>query len=105
MHRRFELHRDQDASGISGTGVVAEGVLWSNGWVNLLWKTERAPNGLGFYAGGMDDVEKVHGHGGRSRIVWVDCARCGGPVGDDEGAVCTPCSAGLTGGLTGRRPV
>lgn len=31
--RRFELHREEDVSGVSGTGVVAEGVAFSDGRV------------------------------------------------------------------------
>ena len=31
--RRFYLQRDEDATGISGTGKVAEGILFSTGWV------------------------------------------------------------------------
>src|SRR4051794_16547249 len=34
---RFELHRDQDISGVSGVGVVAEGVAFTDGTVALRW--------------------------------------------------------------------
>jgi hypothetical protein len=37
--RRFELHRDEDATGISGVGKVAEGVQFSSGEVALKWMT------------------------------------------------------------------
>src|SRR5579872_1239536 len=38
--RRFVLVRHEDVSGVSGTGVVAEGVAFSNGVVALQWASE-----------------------------------------------------------------
>lgn len=67
--RRFELHRHQDATGVSGTGVVAEGVVFSTGWVALTWLT--AVNSLVFYPS-ITNVEHIHGHGGMTVIVWLD---------------------------------
>lgn len=68
--RAFELHRDHDVSGVSGTGVVAEGVEFSDGTVALLWKSEW-PTSVVFHERGMESVEAIHGHGGNTRIVWV----------------------------------
>jgi hypothetical protein len=67
--RRFELVRVEDVSGISGTGVVAEGVQFSNGRVALTWNSkylsvEITENMLVF--------EALHGHGGKSLVRWVD---------------------------------
>lgn len=84
-HRRFELHRDVDVSGISGTGVVAEGVAFTDGVVALRWRSAW-PTSVVFHDKGMDAVEAVHGHGGATRIVWLDegpaalffaCPQCG----------------------------
>ena len=69
MHR-FELHRDEDVSGVSGTGVVAEGVEFRDGHVALRWVVGRHPSTVLY-----DDVRAVtavHGHGGLTRLVWVD---------------------------------
>lgn len=71
--RRFELHRDVDETGISGTGVVAEGVEFSDGVVALRWLTEW-PSSVVHYERGMDSVEAIHGHGGKTRIVIIDDA-------------------------------
>lgn len=68
--RRFELHRDTDHTGVSGTGVVAEGVLFRNGNVVVSWLGEHAT--VTTYPQGMATVEAVHGHGGSTRIVWID---------------------------------
>ena len=67
--RRFRLVRDEDITGVSGTGVVAEGVEFSTGWVALAWLT--AINSLVFYPA-MANVYHIHGHGGATRVEWVD---------------------------------
>jgi hypothetical protein len=69
MSRRFHLQRDHDVTGVSGTGVVAEGVLWPDGTASVRWLGERPS--IVFW----DDIshaEYVHGHGGATRIVWDD---------------------------------
>lgn len=67
--RRFHLQRDVDETGVSGTGKIAEGVMFSNGWVALTWLTEHTS--VVFYPS-IIDVEFIHGHGGLTRIVWGD---------------------------------
>jgi len=69
--RRFELHRDADVTGVSGTGVVAEGVAFSDESVVLRWLSEW-PTSVVFHDRGIAAVEAVHGHGGQTRIVWLD---------------------------------
>jgi hypothetical protein len=68
---RFELHRDTDVSGVSGTGVVAEGVEFSSGVVALTWLSEW-PTSVVFHDRGIESVQAVHGHDGKTRIVWLD---------------------------------
>jgi hypothetical protein len=63
----FHLLRLADESGVSGTGRVAEGAIFSNGWVALVWLTE-TPS-LNFYPS-IDAVEAIHGHNGATRIVY-----------------------------------
>jgi hypothetical protein len=67
----FVLIRDVDETGISGTGVVAEGVEFSDGTVALRW-TSAWPTSVVFHDRGMDAVEAVHGHDGKTRIVFAD---------------------------------
>jgi len=69
FQRRFVLDRKKDATGTSGTGIVAEGVLFSNGKVALTWFSHYGAVNV------YDSVEVVrvlHGHQGRTRIVWTD---------------------------------
>jgi len=67
--RRFELRRDEDISGVSGTGVVAQGIAWDDDvaalhWVGRWRSTAVYPS--------MADLVAVHGHGGATRVVWLD---------------------------------
>ncbi|MEU2402788.1 hypothetical protein ABZ609_00380 [Streptomyces rubiginosohelvolus] len=76
--RHFQLHRDTDVSGVSGTGHVADGVVFSDGHAAVHWlgrwpTTTPHPEGL-------VSVEGVHGHGGATRIVFLDEQPAAGPV-------------------------
>lgn len=67
--RTFELHRNHDVSGISGTGVVAEGVEFSDGTVVLRWIPGEHQSTVVWPS--LDAVEAIHGHGGATEIVWT----------------------------------
>lgn len=69
--RRFTLVRHDDVTGVSGTGVVADGVRFPDGVVALRWRSEW-PTSVVFHDRGMDAVEAVHGHGGLTEVVWLD---------------------------------
>lgn len=69
MHR-FELHRDTDPTGISGTGVVAEGVEFTDGRVALRWVTGQHRSTVLW--DDIRSVEAIHGHNGATRLVWID---------------------------------
>ena len=69
--RRFELHRDEDVTGVSGTGVVAEGVIFRDGVGAVRWLTEW-PTSAVFHDRGQEAIEHIHGHGGKTRVVWID---------------------------------
>jgi hypothetical protein len=65
----FNFYRIEDQSGVSGTGPVVEGVQFSNGWCALRWLSETSS--LCFYQS-IEEVKKVHGHGGKTEIVVHD---------------------------------
>lgn len=69
--RRFVLVRDVDVSGVSGEGPVVWGILFPDGYVAYRWNTSTATTCL---AASIEDVEKIHGHGGATRLVWLDTA-------------------------------
>lgn len=65
--KTFVLEREEDVSGVSGTGVVAEGVEFSDGSVCLKW--------LGRFDStviwkSIHHVETIHGHDGKTKVVW-----------------------------------
>jgi len=69
--RRFYLQRDEDSSGVSGTGRVADGVEFDNGQVAMTWKSEY-PSITVFQS--ISIVEKLHSHHGqqKTKVVFVD---------------------------------
>lgn len=67
--RRFLLVRAQDLTGISGTGVVAEGTVFTDGLSVLHWLRE--PFATGVYRS-LADVIAVHGHEGATQVEFID---------------------------------
>lgn len=67
--RRFRLVRNQDESGVSGTGVVAHGVVFPDGTVAMRWATYHPSTAL---YGDLADVEAIHGHGGSTVLEFLD---------------------------------
>ncbi|RKT84857.1 hypothetical protein SAMN05421805_10150 [Saccharopolyspora antimicrobica] len=69
LPRRFVLHRVEDVSGSSGTGLVAYGVQWFDGTAVLHWN--HAIRSTAIYAS-ITELEAIHGHEGRTRVVFTD---------------------------------
>lgn len=67
--RRFQLVRTVDKSGVSGTGVVGEGCMYSHGRVSYTWLSENPT--MSWYDN-IQAVVQVHGHEGSTRIHWLD---------------------------------
>lgn len=63
----FYLLRRRDHSGISGTGVVAEGIEFTTGKVAMTWLT---PTSSVCVYDSMDDLIAVHGHGGSTEVIY-----------------------------------
>ncbi|MEU3447214.1 hypothetical protein AB0H29_08285 [Streptomyces thermolilacinus] len=68
--RRFILRRHVDVSGVSGTGAVADGVLWPDGTASVRWRGEHPS--IVFWDRGRVSVEHIHGHQGATEIEWID---------------------------------
>lgn len=81
---RFRLWRITDSSGVSGKGWVAEGVRFSDGTAAMRWLTNVATTAV---AASIDHFNYIHGHGGHTRIAWIDNREFS--VGD-EVLVCDP---------------
>lgn len=65
----FVLQRHIDHTGISGTGPVAEGVVWSDGTVSLRWRGKLSA--ITYWRDGIPAVEAVHGHGGTTQVRYL----------------------------------
>ena len=61
--------RDEDVSGVSGTGPVGEIAEFESGWVvvSFYGYTADVPNVIVYSS--LADAEKIHGHQGRTRLV------------------------------------
>lgn len=70
--RRFLVVRDEDVSKVSGTGIVCEGIAFSDGHAAIHW-LGRWPMTTPHHEG-IKTVEAIHGHEGRTRVVWLDGA-------------------------------
>jgi len=71
MTRTFTLVRDEDITGVSGTGRVAVGAQFDDGMVVLHWEGDPYTTTT-MHPGGTDSILYIHGHGGKTRIVWDD---------------------------------
>jgi hypothetical protein len=83
--RRFRLVRDRDITGVSGEGVVADGTQFDEpfslplpdgttidlpaGWCLVQWRGEHRSS---VFWERFESAERVHGHGGATRFVWLD---------------------------------
>jgi hypothetical protein len=70
--RRFQLHREEDVTGVSGVGVVADGCAWADGTAVVHWRGEHRSTVVWAGPDGLTSVEAVHGHEGRTRVVFID---------------------------------
>lgn len=62
----FYLERKVDASGVSGTGIVAVGVIMPSGTCILEWTSFHSS--IAHYKN-LADVEAIHGHEGSTSII------------------------------------
>jgi len=72
MFRRFRLYRNNDVSGTSGTGFVAEGIQLSCGKVVLSFYKEIADVANIETFDNLEDMIKIHGHEDKTKVYWYD---------------------------------
>ena len=70
--RPFHLVRQEDVSGVSGTGIVAEGIQFSTGKCVLAWVTQY--RSVAVYDS-IEELEAIHGHDGRTSVEWCNPER------------------------------
>jgi hypothetical protein len=64
--KEFHLKRVEDESGVSGTGVVARGVILPSGAVVMEWQTFHSS--ICYYKN-IGDVDAIHGHHGKTLVI------------------------------------
>lgn len=69
--RMFVLRRSADVSGVSGTGVVAEGIEFHDKQCCLSWFGQH--HCISVWPS-IADIEFVHGHGGLTVVEWLPTA-------------------------------
>ena len=67
--RRFVLDRDRDMTGHSGKGIVAHGIQFPDGTVAYRWTSNPRTTQI---ADSIQDVQHIHGHAGKTSVVWRD---------------------------------
>lgn len=68
----FHLQRHTDITGVSGTGRVADGVIWPDGATTIRWRGDRPST---VHWDHIAHAKAVHGHGGATEIVLDDNPR------------------------------
>lgn len=64
--KEFYLQRNEDESGISGTGIIARGVIFPSGKVVMEWQTFHSSIAL---YDNINDVISIHGHDGKTLVI------------------------------------
>jgi hypothetical protein len=68
--RLFVLRRHVDVSGVSGTGVIADGAEWPDGTASIRWRGEHPK--IDFADRGVPTLHFVHGHSGSTEVEYLD---------------------------------
>lgn len=67
--RTFKLNRIKDHSNVSGVGIIAEGVEFSDGRCAIRFLTSTRSTAV---YDSMTDLVAIHGHGGDTQVVYDD---------------------------------
>ncbi len=70
--KTFTVERKNDESGISGIGIVLNGVVFSSGTTVIEWNTSKQPKSIGIYTT-YEDFIKLHvlSHPtNNTKVVW-----------------------------------
>lgn len=78
--RTFALHRIQDVTGVSGEGIVAFGSEYGDGRVTTRWRGDAKSFGIWDT---LAEAMAIHGHDGRTEVVWLHDPRADLPLDAD----------------------
>lgn len=68
--KRFYLQRNEDESGVSGTGIVVTGVEFPSGQIAIEWSASPVKS-VTIYPN-VEAMISVHSHGGKTLLKWID---------------------------------
>lgn len=68
--RLFQVIRHEDATGVSGTGIVARGLEFPNGFCLMQWVVPPAQS-VAVYER-IEDLLRIHGHNGRTVVEYLN---------------------------------
>lgn len=77
--KKFYLLRHEDVNGYSGTGVVAEGIIFDDGTGAFTWLTP-IKTVTTFWK--IADIKYMHGHDGKTEVIiegqkkFIECQQC-----------------------------
>ncbi len=63
----YRMVRDEDESGVSGTGTVAWVIDWPNPMATIGWVTDPYYSVANYPS--MEAVKEIHGHGGKTKFI------------------------------------
>lgn len=67
--KQFLLNRKEDISGVSGTGVIAHGVILPSGRVVMEWVTKH--KSIAIYDS-IDEIQMLHAHPGKTELIYIN---------------------------------
>ncbi len=77
--RLFHIVRHGDESGVSGLGRVLDGILWVNGQVTVMWRTDLDPKKVGMSSittfnnyRAFEDIHINSHPTNKTEIIWAD---------------------------------
>ena len=67
--KTFYLKRHEDPSGVSGTGIIAVGVVYPNGQAHMQWVSYRTSFEM---HDSINNLIEIHGHEGSTELIYGD---------------------------------
>ena len=69
--RIFKVIRSKDHSGISGTGLVAQGVEFHTGQVVIMWCCKEGKETIEIHPS-LSVFLEIHGHGSSTEVIFIN---------------------------------
>lgn len=67
--KQFYLNRKEDVSGVSGTGIIAQGVIFPSGKVVMEWATSYGS--IAIYEN-INEIQVLHANKGKTELIYIN---------------------------------